>query len=81
MSLTVTYNRLRAVKDSLPSGSMDKIAAELGITADAVRSYFGGKSQDGTGFHVEPGPDGGLVLLDDTRILEVALRIAWENSL
>ena len=81
MPLTVTYNRLRAVKDSLPSGSMDKIGQELGISADAVRGYFGGKSQDGTGFHVEPGPDGGLVMLDDTRILEVALRIAWENSI
>mgnify|MGYP002622934735 CR=1 FL=1 len=78
--MIVTFNRLRAVKDSLPSGSMDRIAEELGFTADQVRTYFGGKAEDGTGIHIEPGPDGGLVTLDDTRILEVALRIAWEYN-
>ncbi len=77
--MITTFNKLRAVKDSLPSGSMNAIAEELGITADEVRTYFGGKAEDGTGIHIEPGPDGGLVTLDDTRILEVALRIAWEN--
>ena len=34
-----TFNRLREVKDSLPHGSMDKIAAELGISGDEVRAY------------------------------------------
>ena len=29
---------------------------------------------------MEPGPDGGVVTLDDSRILEVALRMAWENE-
>lgn len=77
--MITTFNKLRAVKDSLPSGSMNVIAEELGITADEVRTYFGGKAEDGTGIHIEPGPDGGIVTLDDTRILEVALRIAWEN--
>lgn len=72
--ITTTFNHLRQVKDSLPSGSMVKIAEELGIEADEVRAYFSG------GSHIEPGPDGGIVTLDDTRILEVALRMAWENS-
>ncbi len=80
MQKTITFNELRRVKDSLPSGSSAAIAEELGISADAVRSYFGGKCEDGTGFHIEPGPDGGIVHLDDTKILEVALRIAWENK-
>lgn len=80
MTMTVTFNQLRKVKDSLPSGSMNKIAEELGISADAVRAYFGGQTEGGAGMHIEPGPDGGLVVLDDTRILEVALRIAWENG-
>lgn len=80
MTKTITFNELRKVKDSLPSGSMEAIAKELGIDADEVRSYFGGKGADGVGFHIEPGPDGGLVMLDDTKILEVALRIAWENK-
>ncbi len=75
-----TFNRLREVKDSLPDGSMTVIAEELGITPDDVRSYFGGNAAAGLGVHLEPGPDGGLVLLDNTRILEVALRIAWENK-
>lgn len=77
--IRTTFNRLREVKDSLPDGSMSVIAEELGITADDVRSYFGGNAANGCGVHIEPGPDGGIVLLDDTRILEVALRIAWEN--
>ena len=77
--MITTFNKVRAVKDSLPSGSMNAIAEELGITADEVRTYFGGKAEDGTGIHIEPGPDGGIVTLDNTRILEIALRIAWEN--
>ena len=74
MVITTTFNRLRHVKDSLPSGSSAKIAEELGITADEVRAYFS------AGNHIEPGPDGGIVTLDDSRILEVALRMAWENE-
>lgn len=71
--LTTTFNKLRQVKDSLPKGSSQKIADELGLTADEVREYFHGKN-------IEQGPDGGIVILDDTRILEVALRMAWENA-
>ncbi|MCQ2334643.1 MAG: DNA-binding protein [Paludibacteraceae bacterium] len=72
--MTTTFNKLRQVKDSLPKGSSQKIADELGLTADIVREYFHG------GNHIEQGPDGGIVTLDDTRILEVALRMAWENA-
>ncbi len=73
-----TFNRLRDVKDSLPHGSMAAIANELGITADEVRAFFNGEGTPESGYHIEPGPDGGLVILNDTRILEIALRIAWE---
>jgi len=31
MTKTITFNELRRVKDSLPSGSMTKIAEELGL--------------------------------------------------
>ena len=68
MTKTITFNELRKVKDSLPSGSMEAIAKELGIDADEVRCYFWVKRADGVGFHIEPGPDGGLVMLDDTKI-------------
>ncbi|MCR5051050.1 MAG: DNA-binding protein [Paludibacteraceae bacterium] len=76
-----TFNRLRSVKDSLPHGSMDVIAAELNLTGDEVRAYFNG---EGTAdYHIEAGPEGGIIEFSNTRILEVALRIAWEaqNSL
>lgn len=38
---------------------------------DTVRNYFGGKNYgegSSCGFHIEPGPDGGIVTLDDTTI-------------
>ena len=75
-----TFNRLREVKDSLPHGSSAVIADELGIAADDVRDFFRGTANGENGYHIEPGPDGGIVVFTDTRILEVALRIAWETK-
>ncbi|MDD3078169.1 MAG: DNA-binding protein [Paludibacter sp.] len=83
MTKTITFNELRKVKDSLPSGSMTKIAEELGLERETVRNYFGGhnfKEGKSVGVHIEPGPDGGLVMLDDTIILDVAMRILDENK-
>jgi len=82
MTKTITFNELRRVKDALPSGSMAKIAEELGLEKETVRNYFGGhdyKDGKSCGVHIEPGPDGGLVMLDDTQILDIAIRIL-ENS-
>lgn len=76
--IRTTFNKLREVKDSLPHGSSAVIAEELGISADDVRDFFRGTATNG--YHIEPGPDGGVVMLDDTRILEVALRIAWTSK-
>ncbi len=76
--IRTTFNKLREVKDSLPHGSSAVIAEELGIAADDVRDFFRGTATNG--YHIEPGPDGGVVMLDNTRILEVALRIAWEQK-
>ena len=39
---TITFNELRKIKDSLPSGSMHRIADELGLHVDTVRNFFGG---------------------------------------
>ena len=83
MTKTITFNELRRLKDSLPDGSTHRIADELGISVETVRNYFGGHNfKDGKscGIHIEPGPDGGLVVLDDNTIFERALQILAENE-
>lgn len=82
MTKTITFNELRRLKDSLPDGSTHRIADELGVSVETVRNYFGGqnyKSGTSCGIHIEPGPDGGLVVLDDTSIYERALQILEET--
>ena len=81
MTKTVTFNELRRINDALPRGSMATIAEELGLEKQTVKNYFGGsdyKEGKSVGLHIEPGPDGGIVQLDDTRLLEVALRMLEE---
>lgn len=80
---TMTFNELRQIKDQLPSGSMQKIAEELGIDVETVRNYFGGDDYDSgksAGIHLEQGPEGGIVQIDDTTILEKAKEIILANS-
>ena len=80
---TITFNELRKIKDSLPDGSMQRIADELGLEVDTVRNFFGGHNfKDGkcVGIHIEAGPDGGLVTLDDTTVLDKALAILNEAN-
>ena len=80
---TITFNELRRIKDSLPSGCMHRIADELNMTVETVRNFFGGhnfKNGKSVGIHLEPGPDGGLVMLDDTTVLEKALQILRETE-
>ncbi|MDR0769329.1 MAG: DNA-binding protein [Dysgonamonadaceae bacterium] len=80
---TVTFNELRRIKDSLPDGSVRQIATELGLSVETVRNYFGGLNRSTgskCGIHIEPGPDGGIVTLDDSTILEKALVILGESS-
>lgn len=81
MSKTMTFNELRKIKDSLPDGATHRIAEELGLRVDTVRNYFGGANYDdgrSVGIHMEPGPDGGLVVIDDTTILDKALELIAE---
>ena len=80
----ITFNELRRIKDSLPHGSMKTIADKLNLSEDTVRNYFGGshyKSGVSAGIHVEQGPDGGIVTLDDTTILDLAKSILEEKTL
>lgn len=81
MTKTITFNELRRIKDSLPDGSMHRIADELNVTVQTVRNYFGGNNYEfgkNCGLHIEPGPDGGIVVLDDTTIYDMALSILDE---
>lgn len=76
--MRITFNKLRAVKHMLPTGSIKKIASDLGIEEQTVRNYFGAnKFDDGDflGKVITPGPDGGIVDLPDTRILDAAVGI------
>jgi hypothetical protein len=79
MEKRITFNELRKIKDSLPDGSIRQIAQEFELKEETVRNYFGGANYtDGkaVGIHMEPGPNGGIVLLDDTAILERAKQLA-----
>ena len=79
----ITFNELRKIKDSLPDGSMHRIADELNISVETVRNFFGGQNfvnGQSVGIHLEPGPDGGLVMLDDTTVLDKALQILAESQ-
>ena len=52
MTKTITFNELRRIKDSLPDGSMHRIADELGVSVETVRNYFGGQNfQDGKSYY------------------------------
>lgn len=79
MEKKITFNELRKIKDSLPDGSIKQMAQEFEVSEETVRNYFGGANYtDGkaVGIHMEPGPNGGIVLLDDTTILERAQELA-----
>ncbi|MEA4916738.1 DNA-binding protein [Proteiniphilum sp.] len=78
MARTITFNELRELKDKLPDGSIHRIAEELDMKPETVRNYFGGynyKEGKSVGIHIEPGPNGGIVVLDDTTIFDKVLSI------
>ena len=83
MAKTITFNELRRIKDSLPHGATHQIADKLNITGQPGRNSFGGSNYEfgkNVGVHIEPGPDGGIVVLDDTTIYDMALQILQEQD-
>lgn len=80
---TITFNKLRQLKDALPDGSTHKIAELLGVSTDSVRNYFGGDhlTAQTAGIHYEQGPDGGLVTFDDPTMLNLARKILEEHKI
>lgn len=78
MELKITFNELRQIKDSLPSGSIKLLSKEFDVTEETIRNYFGGSNYEKgstVGIHIEPGPNGGIVLLDDSTILDRAKQL------
>lgn len=81
--MNITFEELRQIKHKLPTGSVSRIASELNLDEQTVRNYFGAtKFEDGkpVGNHVQPGPNGGIVHIDDTTILDMAKRIIKESQ-
>lgn len=79
----ISMEELRQIKHQLPTGSVARIAEELGIDRQTVRNYFGAsKFHNGqpADTHVQPGPKGGYVDLEDTTILELARKIIEEST-
>lgn len=80
----ITFKELRNLKHRLPTGSVSRIASELSLEEQTVRNYFGAKKyNDGAiaDIAVHPGPDGGYVQIEDTRIIELAKKIVSESPL
>lgn len=81
--MTLTFNELRKIKDRLPHGAIKKIASDLNMNAETVRNYFGGtnyREGETVGIHFSQGPDGGIVTLDDTTILDMAIEMTEETQ-
>ena len=78
----ITFNELRKIKDSLPKGSVKLLSKEFGVTEETIRNYFGGSNYEkgsSVGIHLEKGPNGGVVLLDDSSILNRAKELIGIN--
>ena len=82
--MVITFDELRHINDTLPHGSMERIAKELHLEVDAVRNYFGAEHFEAPGkiadVHFEKGLGGGVVRLEDTAILQCAMRILEESG-
>ena len=79
----ITFEELRRIKHALPTGGVKRIAEELQLEEQTVRNYFGAKKYENgqiVSQHIQPGPDGGIVSLEDETILKVARRIIEEST-
>lgn len=79
----LTYKELRDIKHSLPTGSIKRIATQLNLDEQSVRNYFGAnkyESDEIVGRHIQPGPNGGVVHIENTQILDMAKQIIAEST-
>lgn len=81
--MNITFDELRRIKHELPTGSIKKIAQMLDLDEQTVRNYFGAhdyEEGDITDLHLQPGPDGGIINLKDTAILDAAKYLISQNQ-
>lgn len=81
--MNITFDELRTIKHSLPTGSIAKIAQKLEIEQQTVRNYFGAKKYEDGKFvpvHLQPGPGGGIVQLEELNILDAAKELLTEAN-
>jgi hypothetical protein len=81
--MNITFDELRKIKHQLPTGGVAKIAAKLKIDEQTVRNYFGAqKFENGelVGNHIQPGPDGGIVHIEDTTIHNAAKELITKSK-
>jgi predicted transcriptional regulator len=82
--MNITFEELRRIKHQLPTGSIKKIASEMNIEEQTVRNYFGAAKFENAkivGTHYQPGPDGGIINIEDVSILDKAQKIIRDASL
>ncbi|MDX2133922.1 MAG: DNA-binding protein [Saprospiraceae bacterium] len=82
--MNITFEELRRIKHLLPTGSIARIAESLEIDEQTVRNYFGAHDYQAgqiVEWHLEPGPNGGIVHLEDTTIYDKAVAILRENDI
>ncbi len=76
--MNITFSELRRIKHQLPTGSISRIAKDLSLEEQTVRNYFGANkfgNGDFSGKHIQSGPHGGIVNLEDDTILTAAKKI------
>ena len=81
--MNITFEELRRIKHALPTGGVKRIADELKLEEQTVRNYFGAKKYENgqiVSQHIEPGPDGGIVHLEDETIINLAMKIIEESK-
>ncbi|MEO6189023.1 MAG: DNA-binding protein [Saprospiraceae bacterium] len=77
--MNITFDELRNIKHQLPHGSIKRIADELNLDEQQVRNYFGAHHLENSGNHLQAGPSGGIVHIEDETILNAARKILAEQ--
>ena len=81
--MLITFEELRNIKHSLPSGSVQRIATQLDMKEQSVRNFFGAKKESGgliSDWHKQPGFNGGVIKIEHPTVLKLAKQIIKENQ-